>query len=85
MKALARLKRARGQLDGLIKMLEDDKYCGDIITQLLALRGALNGIAPLVVESHLITCGEKSLTSKDESKKRKFIKDIVNVCDLSSR
>ncbi|MBT6068635.1 metal-sensitive transcriptional regulator [Candidatus Peregrinibacteria bacterium] len=84
-KALGRLKRARGQIDGIIKMIEDEKPCGDILTQILALNGAVKGIAPFVVESHLHTCGEKNLASKDSEKREKFIKEIVRACELSSR
>jgi len=84
-KALIRLKKAKGQIDGIIKMIEEDKYCGDILTQMLALQGAVKGVAPLLVESHLHTCGEKKLTSKDPQEKEDFIKEIIKVCELSSR
>lgn len=84
-KALTRLKRAKGQIDGIIKMIEEDKYCGDILTQILALQGATKGIAPLVVESHLHTCGAKKLASKDPKVKEAFIKEIIQACQLSSR
>ena len=84
-KALTRLKRAKGQIDGIIKMIEEDKYCGEILTQILALQGAVRGVAPLLIESHLHTCGEKKLTSKDPKVKEDFIRDIIRVCELSSR
>ena len=84
-KALGRLERAKGQIDGIIKMIEEEKYCGDVLTQILALNGAVKGVAPLIVESHLHTCGEKNLSSKDPKKKEKFIKEIIKACELSSR
>ena len=84
-KALARLKRAKGQIDGVIRMIEEDAHCADILTQVLALIGAIKGVSPLVVESHLHTCGADSLNSKDPRKKEKFIKEIVKACELSSR
>jgi CsoR family transcriptional regulator, copper-sensing transcriptional repressor len=84
-KSLVRLKRAKGQIDGIIKMIEDDKYCADIITQLLALQGAVKGVTPLVLESHLNTCGAEHLSSKNEKKRQKFIQEIVKTCELSSR
>ncbi len=84
-KALARLKRARGQIDGIIKMIEEEKYCPDIITQLLALQGALKGTAPLVLESHFHTCAASHLNSKDKKKKEKFIREIIRSFELSSR
>lgn len=84
-KSLARLRKARGQIDGIIKMIEGDKYCADITTQVLALMGAIKGVTPLILESHLITCGAENLNSKDPKKKQKFIKEIIKICDLSSR
>jgi CsoR family transcriptional regulator, copper-sensing transcriptional repressor len=83
-KALNRLKRARGQIDGVIKMIEEDKYCIDIITQVLAIQGAFKGVAPIIMESHLNTCGA-NLSSKDSKKKQGFIKELVKTCELSSR
>ena len=84
-KSLDRLKRAKGQIDGIIKMIEDDKYCAETITQLLALQGALKGVTPLLLESHLTTCGAEHLNSKNKQKREKFIKEIVRTCELSSR
>lgn len=84
-KTLNRLKRARGQIDGILKMIEQDKYCSDVITQVLALQGALKRVTPLILESHLNTCGAKHLASKDKKKRDKFIKEIVKTCELSSR
>ncbi|MFH0821006.1 MAG: metal-sensitive transcriptional regulator [Candidatus Peregrinibacteria bacterium] len=84
-KALERLKRANGQIQGIIRMIEEDKYCADVLTQLLALQGALKGVMPLVLENHLTTCGPKQLGSNDSAKRKKFIKEIVKACELSSR
>lgn len=83
-KALNRLKRSKGQLDGIIKMIEEDKYCIDILTQVLALHGGLKGVSDLVLESHLNTCGSK-LSEKNSKTKQEFITELMKVCDLSSR
>jgi CsoR family transcriptional regulator, copper-sensing transcriptional repressor len=84
-KSVARLKRARGQIEGLIRMIEEEKYCADILTQVQALIGAVKGVSPLVVKSHLTTCGAEHLGSKSKAKREKFIKEIVKACELSSR
>ena len=84
-KTLQRLKRAKGQIEGIIKMIEDDKYCADVLTQILALQGSIKGTIPLILESHLNTCGEKKLLSKNKKEKEKFIKEIVRVAELSGR
>jgi CsoR family transcriptional regulator, copper-sensing transcriptional repressor len=84
-KAINRLKRARGQIDGIIKMIEEGRHCPNILTQSKALIGAVKGVAPLVVESHLTTCGPEHLGSSDKNKREKFIKEIIKACELSSR
>jgi len=83
--SLDRLKRTKGQIEGVIRMIEENKYCADITTQLLALQGALKGVMPIVLESHLTTCGTEHLTSKNKEKREKFIKEIVRTYELSSR
>ena len=82
--ALKRLKKAKGQIDGIIKMTEQGKYCPDILTQVLALQGSIKGILPVILESHLTTCG-KALSSSDADTKKQFIKELVRICELSSR
>lgn len=54
-KAIRRLKITEGQIRGLQKMVEDEKYCIDIITQVSAIKEALTGIENLVLENHLST------------------------------
>ncbi len=83
-KALNRLRRAKGQIDGVLGMIEDDKYCIDVLTQVLALQGALKGLIPLVLESHLNTCGNK-VVSKDKKVREKFIAEIVKTCEMANR
>lgn len=84
-KALDRLKRMRGQIEGVSKMVEEDAYCIDILTQIRAIEGALKGVATHILESHLHTCAGKQLASSDPAVREKFIKELVKVCDLSSR
>lgn len=54
-KAIRRLKIVEGQVRGLQKMVEDEKYCIDIITQASAIKEALTGVENLVLENHLST------------------------------
>ncbi len=64
---LARLARAEGQVRGLRKMVEDDKYCIDVVTQLNAARRALDGIGLVLIEEHTKGCVRDALRSrKDE-------------------
>lgn len=54
-KALRRLKLIEGQVRGLQKMVEEEKYCVDIITQSSAVKEALSGVEDLILENHLST------------------------------
>ncbi len=51
-----RLKRMIGQLGGISKMLEDNRYCGDILTQVAAVESALQAFGYLILQDHLETC-----------------------------
>ncbi|MDW3215654.1 MAG: metal-sensitive transcriptional regulator [Ilumatobacteraceae bacterium] len=53
---LRRLKNARGHLDGVIRMVEDDTYCPDVMKQLSAVQGAVQGANRLMLRNHLETC-----------------------------
>ena len=53
---LNRLKTARGHLDGIIRMAEDDAYCPDLMKQLAAVQGSLERASRLVLRNHLETC-----------------------------
>ena len=50
------LKTARGQIDGIIKMVEEDRYCGDVLTQLAAVESAVKAVSREVMQDHLETC-----------------------------
>jgi DNA-binding FrmR family transcriptional regulator len=55
-KLVNRLKRIEGQISGVIKMIEEDQYCDDILTQISAVRSALGSAAELLFKAHLNTC-----------------------------
>ena len=58
-----RLRRIEGQIRGLQKMVEDDRYCADIITQIAAVQEALRGVARNLMKNHLHHCASKALRS----------------------
>ena len=55
-KAVQSLKTARGQIDGIIKMIEDDRYCADILIQLSAISKSLESVENSILESHIKSC-----------------------------
>ncbi len=76
------LKTARGQLDGLLKMVEDDRYCIDISNQLMATQAILRNVNREVLHAHLGCCVREAFEQGDEQKK---IQEIMNIIDKLSR
>ncbi len=81
---LRRLKIARGQVDGIIKMVEEDRYCVDISTQLLAVVSALKAINKDVLAAHLHHCVLDSLNAKDEKDSQTKVEEIANIINKLS-
>ena len=80
--ALRRLSIIRGQLNGLIKMVEYDKYCVDIITQSSAVKEALSGIEHVILENHLSTHVLEQIKSGQETK---AIEEILRIYKLAQK
>ena len=53
---IKRLRRIEGQVKGIQKMVEEEKYCGDILIQIAAVRAAMNSVGGLVLENHMKDC-----------------------------
>ncbi len=81
-KASRRLKIIQGQLKGLSKMVDEEKYCVDIITQASAIKEALSGVEDLVLENHLSTHVLHQIKS---GKEKKAIAEILKVYKLAQR
>lgn len=58
-----RLRRIEGQIRGLQRMVEEDRYCADIIVQIASVQEALRGVARNLMKNHLKNCATKALTS----------------------
>lgn len=80
-----RLKIARGQIDGILKMVEEDRYCIDIANQLMAVVSALKGINRDVLSAHLNHCVTSSLESHDEEQIRAKMDEIKQVINTLSK
>ena len=81
-KVLRRLNIAQGQLKGLARMVEEEKYCIDIITQSSAIKEALSSIEHLMLENHLST---HVLEQMKSGKEKKAIDEILKVYKLSQK
>ena len=77
-KVMRLLKTARGQMDGLINMVEDDRYCIDISNQLLATQAILKKINHEVIHAHLGACVKDAIVEGNEEEK---IDEIIKLLD----
>lgn len=77
-KATRLIKTARGQLEGLLKMIEDDRYCLDISNQLMATQAILRKVNRDVIQAHLESCVKEAFQTGQEQEKIVEIMDIVD-------
>lgn len=77
--ASKRLARMEGQVRGIAKMIEDDRYCIDVVRQIQAVKSALSGLEGLVLNDHLDTCVETALKSDDVNQRREKVEELVAV------
>ncbi len=73
----ARLRRIEGQVRGIEKMVEDDRYCIDVLTQVNAIRAALESVALLLLADHTEHCVAEAIRSGGGSKKVRELNDAV--------
>lgn len=78
---LRKLKTVRGQIEGLLKMVEDDRYCIDISIQLMASIGILKNINKEVLEAHLRNCVVEAFDADDQLNKKQKIDEMINIID----
>lgn len=72
------LKTARGQIDGLLKMVEEDRYCIDISNQLMATDAILRKVNKEVLHRHLECCVKEALENDDATEKMQEIMEIMD-------
>lgn len=76
---IPRLNRAIGQLDGIKKMIDDKRYCLDILIQLKAVRSAIKSIESNILKTHLEYCVKGSFADKNDAEKKILeIKDLFD-------
>jgi len=76
---LKRLSRIDGQIRGLTGMVEDDRYCIDVVTQIAAARAALKRVEELVLKDHVGHCVEHAIASGDRSEQRRKVAELIDV------
>ena len=80
-----RLGRIEGQVRGLSKMVEEDRYCIDIVTQISAVRAALRRVEEEVLKDHVARCVEHAMASGDKADQREKIAELMAVIGRAER
>ena len=73
----ARLKRIEGQVRGLIRMVEEDRYCIDVVTQIQAVIAAARKVEGEILKDHVAHCVEHAIQSGDPKVQRRKIEELV--------
>ena len=82
-RAIHRAKIIRGQLDGLVKAIEKEVYCPDLLEQSLSIQRSLKSLDAFLLENHLRTHVRHQLRSKGEEEKA--LKELVKIYQLSNK
>ena len=80
-----RLNRIEGQVRGLARMVEEDRYCIDVVTQISAVRAALRRAEEEILRDHVGHCVEHAISSGDKRDQRKKISEIMDVLGRADR
>lgn len=82
---LTRLKRIEGQVGGLQRMVEDDRYCVDVLTQIQAVRAALHKVEEQILRDHVSHCVAHAFTSGDVLEQRHKVEELVDTIGRMTR
>ncbi len=80
-----RLGRIEGQVRGIARMVAEDRYCIDIVTQIDAVRAALKRVEEEVLRDHVAHCVEHAILSGDKEEQRQKISELMQVLERSGR
>jgi len=82
---LNRLNRVEGQVRGISRMVEEDRYCIDILTQVQAVRAALAKVETELLREHLGHCIESAIISGDKDEQRKKAEELIELLQRATR
>ncbi|OYW39180.1 MAG: transcriptional regulator [Brevundimonas sp. 12-68-7] len=84
-KVISRLNRIEGQVRGIVRMVEDDRYCVDVLTQIQAVRAALTRVESEVLKDHLDHCVMGALTGDDLADRKAKASELIELLGRASR
>jgi DNA-binding FrmR family transcriptional regulator len=77
--ARKRVRRIGGQVAGIERMIEEDRYCVDVLLQVAAARAALDGLGKLLLKSHVETCVADAIGSGRPKERREKVEELMDV------
>jgi DNA-binding FrmR family transcriptional regulator len=80
-----RLRRIEGQVGGLSRMVEDDRYCVDILTQINAVRAALHKVEEKILHDHVSHCVADAFSSGDVTEQRHKVEELIATIERMTR
>ena len=81
----SRLKRIEGQVGGLLRMVEDDRYCVEILIQINAVRSALHRVEEQILRDHVSHCVANAFASGDPIEQRHKVEELVETIERMTR
>ena len=76
---IKRLNRIEGQVRGIVRMIEEERYCIDVLQQMQAIKSALAKVEDAILKDHSATCVEKAIASGDEAEQRKKFTELIDL------
>ena len=83
--ALKRLKNIEGHIRGIHRIIDDDKYCIDVIRQIHAVQAALNKVSTAILERHLNSCLISAVRGDDLDDRERVLKEITDIFDAATK
>ena len=84
-KLLNRLNRIQGQVRGVARMVEEDRYCIDILTQIQAARAALSRVETEMLKDHLSHCIESAIIGGDHDEQRRKASELIQLLERTTK
>jgi DNA-binding FrmR family transcriptional regulator len=82
---IKRLRNVEGHLRGVIRMMEEDAYCIDVIRQIQAVNAALNKINARILEDHLNSCVTTAIRGEDPLERERVLNEITDVFETATK
>ncbi|TNE39144.1 metal-sensitive transcriptional regulator [Altererythrobacter ishigakiensis] len=82
---IKRLNRIAGQVRGVAQMVEDDRYCMDILNQIAAIKSALAKVESQVLKDHAACCVAEAIASGDEAEQREKFEELVELLERTRK